>query len=280
MARHHGKGEEEEVDGATTGNERRSLLHPKEEAILENTMNWVENVVIGLNLCPFAERPFAVDKSLHIDIISTDDVEEILSYVLAECYIRQDQQGSTSLLVCPNLYPDDFYSFLEIHNMLTEGILIDQELDDDIQIAPFHPLFEFSESEEESDEADATDGVDGALSNHPAPPRKEDDVENYTNRSPYPIFHVLRQEDVTYAVDALQGDASKVWKRNIRLLHSLHAEFDGSGGSTDQGSQGVEHSSIRLEDIMSGQNLNEANQERVENVLQNLRNEMKEGNID
>ena len=117
-------------------------------------------------------------------------------------------------MICPDLYPTNFHTFLQVYNILNEGILKEEYDDDDdddegegeelstyIQIAPFHPLFEFEGS-----------GPDG--------------VDNYTNRSPYPMFHILREDDVGYAVDVLDGDASQVWKRNVELLEALGDEFD------------------------------------------------------
>lgn len=83
--------------------------------------------------------------------------------------------------------------------MLTDGVLEDNDLEEDIQIAPFHPLFEFEGSEGK--------------------------IDNLTNRSPYPIFHILRNEEVTVAVDALDGDSRKVWKRNVQLFEDLEEEL-------------------------------------------------------
>ncbi len=71
------------------------------------------------------------------------------------------------LSLCPNLFPSNFNAFLEVYNMLQDGVLVEHDLSEDLQIAPFHPFFEFEGS-----------GADG--------------VDNYTNRSPYPIFHILR----------------------------------------------------------------------------------------
>jgi hypothetical protein len=172
---------------------------PEDRKILEATLDWVQNVVIGLNFCPFAEKPFK-SQQMHLEVIHSRDEEEILLRVLGECLVRQSKPG-TSLLICPDLYPKNFHTFLQVHNMLEDGVLVDNELTDDVQIAPFHPLFEFDGS-----------GIDG--------------VDNYTNRSPYPIFHVLREEEVSRAVDLLDGDASKVWKRNVELLEALGEQLE------------------------------------------------------
>jgi hypothetical protein len=181
---------------------------PEDEPILTATLDWVQQVVIGLNLCPFAEQPYQSNR-LFLEVIHGRDETEILSRLLGECLVRQDQPGTT-LMICPDLYPTNFESYLQVYNMMNDGVLQDDyqgDTDDDdhlshhVQIAPFHPFFEFDGS-----------GKDG--------------VDNYTNRSPYPMFHILREEEVGRAVDLLDGDASKVWKRNVELLEALGDEFD------------------------------------------------------
>lgn len=171
---------------------------PEDVPIVTATLDWLEGVVIGMNLCPFAERPFKTQR-LGVQVIHGRDETEILSQVLAECLVRQKQRG-TCLIVCPDLYPTNFETFLQVYNMLNEGVLLDYNLLEDIQIAPFHPLFEFDGS-----------GSDGS--------------DNFTNRSPYPIFHILREEEVGEAVDQLDGDASMVWRRNVELMEALGDEF-------------------------------------------------------
>ena len=171
----------------------------EDHPIIHNTMDWIQGIVIGLNFCPFAEKPLLQGK-MNIVVIRGLDERNIMAQVLAECFTRQTSSG-TSLMVCPDLYPNDFTSFLGVYNILQDGILVDNELTDDIQIAPFHPKFVFDGS-----------GPNG--------------VDNYTNRSPYPIFHILREVEVSHAVDALQGDASKVWQRNVDFLQTLEEELD------------------------------------------------------
>jgi hypothetical protein len=173
---------------------------PQEDhPFIDRTLTWIKGAVIGLNFCPFAERPYN-SKTLFLEVVHGSDQTEILARVLAECLVRQKRPG-TSLMICPDLFPTNFHAFLEVYNMLQDGILVDHELSDDLQIAPFHPNFEFDGSGEEG-------------------------IDNFTNRSPYPIFHILREDEVSQAVDALDGDASKIWKRNILLLEELSEEFD------------------------------------------------------
>jgi len=164
-----------------------------------NTRAWLKRVVVGMNLCPFAERPMRAGK-LKIEVIRGNDEEVILSMVLEELMSRKDTPGTT-LIVCPECHPNDFEAYLEVLNMIENGLMVDyDELIGQVQVAPFHPLFQFEGS-----------NVDG--------------VDNWTNRSPYPIFHILREEEVSKAVDRLDGDAGKVWKRNVNLLHTMQEEL-------------------------------------------------------
>jgi hypothetical protein len=111
---------------------------PKEdEPILRQTLDWVQRSVIGLNLCPFAEKPFN-QKRMNLEVIHGSDQVEILARVLAECLVRKKRPG-TALMICPELFPSNFLSFLEVYNMLQDGVLVDNSLDGDIQVAPFIP---------------------------------------------------------------------------------------------------------------------------------------------
>ena len=118
--------------------------------------------------------------------------------ILYESILRHEDEGTT-VIVCPELSPDSFIDFYEVVGM-AEEMLHDQDMEGIIQIAPFHPLFEFAGS-----------GHDG--------------LDNLTNRSPYPIFHILREEEVSAAVEKLDGDSSKVWQRNISLLECMEEKY-------------------------------------------------------
>jgi hypothetical protein len=170
-----------------------SSLADSDETVESKTLDWIKNIIVGLNLCPFAERPLR-EKLIKIDVVRDTDEETVLTLILAELLLRQDTPGTT-LVVCPELHPDDFLAYLDFVNMIEQGLMVDHDLAGDVQVAPFHPLFEFEGS--------------------------ESSIDNWTNRSPYPTFHILREEEVSIAVDRLDGDASKVWKRNVNLLTAL-----------------------------------------------------------
>ena len=165
--------------------------------IEDEVSKWIKNVVIGLNFCPFAESSNR-NKQLFTAVVRGDDVEEILSVVLYESILRKDDRGTT-VVVCPDLFPGSFIDFYDTV-VMAEHMIKDQDMEGIIQIAPFHPLFQFEGS-------------------------GEDGVDNLTNRAPYPIFHILREEEVSLAVAKLDGDSSKVWQRNIDLLETMEDKY-------------------------------------------------------
>eukprot|EP00559_Dactyliosolen_fragilissimus_P009744 CAMPEP_0184873442 /NCGR_PEP_ID=MMETSP0580-20130426/41846_1 /TAXON_ID=1118495 /ORGANISM="Dactyliosolen fragilissimus" /LENGTH=193 /DNA_ID=CAMNT_0027376349 /DNA_START=478 /DNA_END=1059 /DNA_ORIENTATION=+ len=193
-------------------------------------MNWIKKVVIGLNLCPFADKPMQQSK-IRTSVERGDNVEKIIASVLISSLEVENQIGTTGVVICPDLYVDNFLKYLDVVAELEE-VLTEYDLDGHVQIAPFHPLFQFQGSE-------------------------KDGVENLTNRSPYPMFHILRENDVSIAVDKIGGNASKIWKRNVKLLEVLEeeigrerTEFVMTGGDVD----GVEKilQKVRIEDAKEG----------------------------
>ncbi|CAB9507087.1 expressed unknown protein [Seminavis robusta] len=176
----------------------------------EQTRAWVKRVVVGMNLCPFAAKPLA-DHQLYISVVpESSDIDTVLQHVLAQSLAfltddtKEDPIPGTALLVCPDLFPTDFDSFLDVLSMIVDGLLEDHDLTGKIQIVPFHPLFVF-----------ANENIQDKSEDDP------DKMEYYTNRSPYPMFHVLKEDDVSRAVEIMKGDTDRVWQRNIHLLQSM-----------------------------------------------------------
>jgi hypothetical protein len=187
-----------------------SSLPPKQELsddeIESEVMAWVHRVVVGWNLCPFADKPLKQGK-LFVHTVRGSDEETILGTVLGEMLVRKDLPGTT-LVIAPECHPNDFAMYLSFVSALDNDFMDEYDLHGHVQVAPFHPLFEFSGS-----------GKDG--------------IDNYTNRAPYPIFHVLRESEVESAVDKLGGDASQVWKRNVELLEDMQDTLGGNEGVVD-----------------------------------------------
>jgi hypothetical protein len=107
----------------------------------------------------------------------------------------------TTLVVCPDLYPHDFVSFMTVVQSI-EDLIVDRQWTGILQVAPFHPQFQFAGSHDY-------------------------DVDNRTNQSPFPMLHLLREDDVSRAVDQLPNqDAAVVWSRNVDLLNALAETLD------------------------------------------------------
>jgi len=175
-----------------------------EKEIKNKTLNWIKQVVIRLNLCPFAERPLRENK-VKVSVVRGNDDEFVAAAVVYELISRSDEQHEgTTIVVAPEFYPDDFERYMDLVQYIEDDVMEELDLHGLVQIAPFHPKFEFSGS-----------GGDG--------------VDNYTNRSPYPMFHILRENEVSLAVDKLGGDASKVWQRNVNLLEGMDKKFGRDG---------------------------------------------------
>jgi len=184
-----------------------SSQQQKTDDVIEmETMDWVKRVVVGWNLCPFADKSIR-ENALRLHTVRGTDEETILGAVLGEMVVRKDMPGTT-LVIAPECYPENFEKYLEFVNALEQDFMDEYELHGHVQVAPFHPLFEFEGS-----------GKEG--------------IDNYTNRAPYPIFHVLREQEVETAVDKLGGDASRVWKRNVELLEDMQDTLGGEQGVKD-----------------------------------------------
>lgn len=184
--------------------EEANNYEPPDDTIESQTMNWLKKVVIGYNLCPFAEKPLRENK-LKVVVVRGDDDEWVATTVVYELIARSDDENpGTTIVVAPEYHPDDFEQYMSLVQYIEDDVMEEHELHGIVQVAPFHPLFEFSGS-----------GKEG--------------VDNFTNRSPYPIFHILRENEVAGAVDKLGGDASKVWGRNVRLLKSMEKRWGREG---------------------------------------------------
>ncbi len=167
---------------------------PAERAIAE-TRGWVRRAVIGLNLCPFAR---AVDVKDQIRYVHSDatDAETLLATLCVELQRLADtepDQVDTTMVIHPRVLTDfeDFNDFLELADAAVE----DMNLDGILQVASFHPQFQFADT---------------------AP----DDITNATNRSPYPTLHLLREESVDRAVAAFP-EAEAIFERNMETLEKL-----------------------------------------------------------
>ncbi|MGB3071103.1 MAG: DUF1415 domain-containing protein [Ottowia sp.] len=169
-------------------------MNPEEIAIAD-TRRWLERAVIGLNLCPFAKAPH-VKGQIHYAVCGATGRKALLQALRAELQAltaADPAERETTLLVMPQAFADflDFNDFLDE----AEGELTELDLEGVIQIAPFHPRFQFA-------------GTD------------EDDITNATNRAPYPTLHLLREDSIDRAVEAFP-EAEMIYEANMATLEKL-----------------------------------------------------------
>ena len=175
-----------------------------ERTVIEDTQHWLLQAVVGLNLCPFAKSVVVKDMVRYRVCASVEpgDVLAMLRDELLYLAAADPNTLDTTLLIAPNALPD----FLDFNDFLAEcdAVLIDLALDGVLQVADFHPRYQFG-------------GTD------------EDDIENFTNRTPYPTLHLLREASIDKAV-AAYPDASLIFERNIEVLNKLgHAGWEALG---------------------------------------------------
>ncbi len=159
------------------------------------TREWVEQFVIGLNLCPFAKKP-ALEGRIRYVLFEGKDPKELGELLAKELLFLQATDPAvveTTLLIHPCTLRDfaDYNDYLEVWDELLVGL----DLEGDIQVASFHPDYQFEGT-------------------HP------DDPENYTNRSPFPMLHLIREASVERAVD-LYPNIDSIPERNIARLNEL-----------------------------------------------------------
>ena len=165
--------------------------------IAEETRAWVRRAVVGLNLCPFAKAPMVKGQIRYV-VCEASDTQELLDALCAQMHelvAADPEQIETTLVIHPNALHDfgEFNAFLD----LAEAAVEDLGYDGVLQVASFHPQYQFAGT---------------AI----------DDVSNATNQSPYPTLHLLREESMDRAVAAFpQADA--IFEANIQTLEALGA---------------------------------------------------------
>lgn len=183
---------------------------------IADTRRWLERAVIGLNLCPFAKAPH-VKGQIHYAVCAGGGRRELLHALRAELRAlaaADVAERETTLLVVPDQFDDflDFNDFLDEAEALLDAL----DLQGVLQIAPFHPRFQFADTE-------------------------PDDITNATNRSPYPTLHLIREASIDRAVEAFP-EAEAIYEANIATLEKLGrsgwAALDvGPSGDPDSGSK-------------------------------------------
>lgn len=166
------------------------------EDVIRHTKQWVNEIVVKLNLCPFAKYEVEKD-SIRYVVFEEGDIPKVLEFLMVECdKLDANKDIETSLLIFPQLFKsfDDYLDFVDMGTILLkesgyEGIY---------QLATFHPDYCFY-GEDPSDNS------------------------NFTNRSPYPMLHLLRENSLEQAIDRFPLIES-IPKRNIELMRSMDTE--------------------------------------------------------
>lgn len=168
------------------------------ETVIADTVRWLERAVIGLNLCPFAKGVHTKGQ-IHYVVSEATDARGLLEDLQRELEALAEispAKRDTTLLMAPQCLEDflDFNDFLELVDELVEAM----DLGGILQVASFHPRFQF----------------DGTA---------EDDVTNATNRAPYPTLHLLREDSIDKAVEAFP-EAEMIYERNMQVLEDMGIE--------------------------------------------------------
>lgn len=174
---------------------KASIPYASPETIIARTRAWIEKAVIGLNLCPFAQTVFAADRIRYrvSDAQTSELLLEDLRCELRALQAADPQLIETTVLIHPRVLTDfyDYNAFLVAADAAVEAL----ELTGELQVASFHPHYQFAETE-------------------------PDGIENYTNRSPYPLLHLLRESSIARAVASL-ADPAEIYEKNIDTLRRL-----------------------------------------------------------
>ena len=170
-------------------------LNADDDAIVAATRQWLERAVIGLNLCPFAKSVYVKEQVRYV-VSNATTPEALLETLMDELQHLSDtspEQVDTTLLIHPFVLTDfeDYNEFLDVADAAVEDMALDGEL----QVASFHPHYQFADTD-------------------------ANDISNYTNRAPYPILHLLREDSIERAVEAFP-DAADIFEKNIDTMERL-----------------------------------------------------------
>ncbi|CAN5886371.1 DUF1415 domain-containing protein [soil metagenome] len=168
------------------------------EEIIAATQTWLEKAVIGLNLCPFA-KAVHIKEQIRYFVSAARTPEDLLKDLIAELEFLAEsnpEKVETTLLIHPFVMNDflDYNDFIDV----ADGALEELDLDGQLQIASFHPDYQFADT---------------------AP----DDIENFTNRSPFPSLHLLREDSIDKAVLAFP-EADSIYEKNMQTMAALGLE--------------------------------------------------------
>jgi hypothetical protein len=169
-----------------------------EEHVIAQTKRWLERAVIGLRLCPFARAVYVNERVRYVVAMTTSSDELAVTLADELTYLAQTDPSEceTTLIIHPHVLNDfdEYNQFLEFADVL----ISETALEGVLQVASFHPQYRFEDTD-------------------------PNDIENFTNRSPYPTLHLLREESISRAVDEFP-DVDEVGARNQETMRALGHE--------------------------------------------------------
>jgi hypothetical protein len=174
------------------------------DAVIALTQKWLEKAVIGLNLCPFA-KAVHIKNQIRYVVTEASTNEELMAVLMEELELLAEtnpDKVDTTLIIHPQVLNDfeDYNDFLDV----ADAALEEMDLDGILQVASFHPDYQFADTD-------------------------KNDIGNYTNRSPYPTLHLLREDSVDRAVEAFP-EAEDIFEKNIETMEKLgHEGWDALG---------------------------------------------------
>jgi hypothetical protein len=169
----------------------------QESTVIENTRQWLDAVVVGLNFCPFANRELRRN-AVRFAVNGSGDIGDALQQLILECGILDAKpETETTLLILPEGYAE-FLDYLDLVGM-AEDLLAEQGYEGIYQVASFHPDYCFADAE-------------------------ADDAANYTNRSPFPMLHLLREASLDTAIDS-HPDIDSIPVNNMKKARALGADY-------------------------------------------------------
>jgi hypothetical protein len=163
-------------------------MEPIDTKVVESTRNWIADVVIGLNFCPFARKPLKEELILYKVDHSSEESVALESLINTCRYLDDHPEIETALLIFPKGFSD-----------LSERLMKAEGFEGVYQVASFHPNYIFAGSD-------------------------ENDPANYTNRSPYPMLHLLREDLLSIAIDK-HANVDDIPRQNIAKAQSLGLEY-------------------------------------------------------
>jgi len=168
----------------------------EDKKIVGAVRRWVEDLIVELNLCPFAGRELVRNRIRFVATESTTEEQLLMALETELALLDDDATVETTLLIHPDVLQDffDYNQFLD----MADQLLVQMGLEGVYQVASFHPAYQFAGT-------------------------AEDDVENYTNRSPYPLLHLLREASLERSITTYPG-IEEIPDRNIEKMNSLGRE--------------------------------------------------------